>query len=643
MTQASLLRQRRFWPFFTVSFLGAFNDNLFKQVLVLMVAAGMVSVAGVSSDLLVTLSTALIMVPFVLFSALAGLVSDRFAKSRVVGWVKILEIPIMLLGAAGLWFNSAPVLLTVLFLTGLQSTFFGPAKYSLLPEVLNDRELVGGNALIEMGTFLSILLGTILGGVLVATFGEQGPRVAAGGVVFVALLGYGAARLMPPTRAQAPELRVTVNPIPSFKTMTSEILRERSVYLSVLGISWFWAFGAAFLALLPTYGADVLMVSMGVVTWFTSLFSLGIGVGSLWVERLSSRGLELRLVPLGAFGMTLFALDLFLIGPVAMGTAEAPAELWPFLQTFTGIRVSVDLLMLAACGGLFTVPLYTLMQRGASDEARSQVIAGNNIVNALLMVMSAGLVAALQSSAVPVPTIFLVFAALNLLTIIIICRVMPEFVIHLVAWILGRLMYRIESEGDEHIPIDGPAVLAVNHPSFVDFWLVGCVCRRPMRFVMYHTYFNIWWLRWFFQAAGAIPIAPSHENKAILDQAFEAIDEALNDGEVICIFPEGSVSRDGRLSPFRPGIERILKRTPVPVVPMAIQGMWGSYFSRRWGGKAMTQPFKRVWSRVKVEVGAPIAGQDATAQGLAEIIAEMGGWEVPPPSGSEEARAWSIK
>ena len=642
MSQAKLLGQRSFWPFFLVAFLGAFNDNLFKNALVMMVTFGGLSVAGIEPGLLVPLSTGLIILPFVLFSATSGQLSDHYAKSRVIRWVKLAEIPIMLLGAVGLWLQSTPILLTVLFLTGLQSTVFSPTKYSYLPEVLPEEELVGGNALIEMGTFLAILLGTIAGGVLITSGVIEGYDATglptthidpsalatlAGAVIVVAALGLGAAWLVPKTTPANPELRIRLNPIPTTREIARETLANRSVLWSVIGISWFWFIGAALLALMPGLGEDVLKASPGVVTWFLALFCVGIGIGSLLVEKLGEGHLELGLVPIGAAGMTLFAGDVFWAAE-AMGTDAARIGLMDFLRTFSGVRLSLDLLLLAGCGGLFTVPLYTMMQTRSEAEVRSRIVAGCNLLNAIFMVISAGVTTGLLAAQVSIPTIFLIVAGLNIVAIAIICWVIPEFVLKMIIWLLVHTVYRLTIRDAERIPVKGRAVVVANHPSFIDFMFLVSASRRPMRFVVWHTFYHKPSMNWLFRAGNAIPIASYKEDPEVLEAAYDAISDALKEDEVVCIFPEGTVSRDGGLSPFRGGVERILERDPAPVIPVAIMGMWGSFFSREGRGP-FSEPFKRFWSRITVQVGEALATEEATADRLAREIAMMGGWEVP--------------
>jgi 1-acyl-sn-glycerol-3-phosphate acyltransferase len=524
----------------------------------------------------------------------------------------------------------------VLFLMGMQSTFFGPAKYAILPELLGERDLVGGNALVAGATFLAILIGTITGGLVVAGGGAWVDRLGLM-VVAVAVLGYLASRFVIATPAADPKLEVKLNPV----TPTVEILRVtrsvKSVFLSVLAISWFWFLGASFLSLLPNFSKDVMSGSETVVTLFLGTFCVGIGIGSMLCERLSRRRLELGLVPLGSIGMSVFAVDLALAGGSFMGPLDgrllSVSELlgWP-----GAVRVLIDLFMIAVSAGFYTVPLMTFIQQRTRAEERSRVIAGNNIVNALLMVISSVALMALLAADRTIPSIFFVLGVANAAVAVYIYTVIPEFLLRFVAWCAANVVYRLRVVGADAIPDEGPAVLVANHVSFVDWLVVASVSARPVRFVMTAEYQNLPLVRLLFRGAKVIPIASGRVDPELKRQAFDRIADELLQGELVFVFPEGRITPDGELHPFRLGVERIVERTPVPVVPMAIVGLWGSFFSR-WGGRAMSRPFRRFWSRVEVRVGEPVAPDRVTADGLAQRVARLGGWKIPEPYAPPDA------
>jgi 1-acyl-sn-glycerol-3-phosphate acyltransferase len=630
MNQLGLLRSRRFGGLFWAQFLGAFNDNLFKNALVILVAYQGASLWGIGSQELVALSGGILILPFVLFSATAGQLADRFRKSTLVRWVKAGEIAIMAIAAAGFLSGHIGLLFLVLFLLGCQSSIFGPVKYSILPQLLHEDELVGGNALVETGTFLAILLGTIAGGVVIAA-GVAGQTWIAAIVIAIALAGWVTSLFVPRTEPENPSLRISTNPLGPLRETYAVTRRTHSVFLSVLGVSWFWFFGAAILAVLPIYTKDVLRADEHVITFFLALFCAGIAIGALLCERLSERKLELGLVPLGSIGMSLFAFDLYLAG-VPTADLAAPGTLLgisDFLAVGRCWRIVADLSLLAVFSGLFIVPLNTFIQQRAAATERSRVVAGANILSALFMVASSGLLAAFFAVNLGVLHIFAALAVINAAASIYIYKLLPEFLFRFVCWIVANCMYRLRTVNRENIPDQGAVLLVCNHVSFVDWMIVASACKRPARFVMYHGFLKIPLLGWFFRDAKVIPISPAREDEHLVQVAFDRIAEELEQGEVVCIFPEGALTRDGRLARFRPGVEKIVQRTPVPVVPMALVGMWGSFFSRK-DGKPLQRPFRRVWSRIQLIIGSPVPPEQVTAAGLAERVAALGGFELTP-------------
>jgi 1-acyl-sn-glycerol-3-phosphate acyltransferase len=622
-TDDSLLRTRRFAPFFWTQFLGALNDNLFKNALVILFAFGAV-VTAVSTDTLVNLAGGLFVLPFFLFSAISGQLADRYDKSRIIRAVKLFEIGIMCLGAAGFALGNAVLLFTALFLMGLHSTLFGPVKYSILPQCLREEELVTGNALVEMGTFVAILVGTIAGGVLVAVPGA-GPTIVSAVVIVVAVAGFLVSRAVPAVPAGAPGLPIRWNPLVETWRTIAFARANRTIFLSILGISWFWFYGALFLAQFPGFGRGVLGGDEHVVTLLLTVFSIGVGLGCLLCDRLSGGKIELGLVPFGSIGLSLFALDLALAGSgaasggVSIGVAD-------FVRGARYWRVAADLALIGAFGGFFIVPLLALVQHRSPPSHRSRIIAGNNIINAAFMVLAALLGIGLRAGGLSIPQLFLFTAVVNAAVAIYIYTLLPEFLMRFIIFLLVHTIYRMRDRGLEHLPAEGPAVLVCNHVSFVDALVIAAACRRPIRFVMDHTIFRLPILRFVFRTARAIPIAPAKEDAAMKERAFEQVAEALEAGELVCIFPEGRLTATGEMGPFRPGVERILARTPVPVVPMALRGLWGSFFSRD-GGPAMRRPLRRVWSRIELVCGTPLPASAASVEALqAQVLALRGDW-----------------
>jgi 1-acyl-sn-glycerol-3-phosphate acyltransferase len=618
----TLLKQRRFLPFFVTQFLGAFNDNVFRNALLILIAFQVTVVDPAQANVLINLSAGLFVLPFFLFSATAGQLADKYEKGRLIRLVKLLEILIMLGAAVGLILGNVFLLIGLLFLMGFQSALFGPVKYSILPQHLAPEELVGGNGWVQMGTFLAILIGTMVGGILIA-IQNGGTWMVGVTVVVVATLGFLASLFIPRAQPDAPELRVDWNPLTATWPIINFTRGNRTVFLSVLGISWFWFLGATYLAQLPNYTKLALGGDEHVVTLLLTLFAFGIGAGSLLCERLSGRQVELGLVPFGSIGLTLFGLDLyFAVTPVA---PDAPLiGALEFLSSATNWRIAADILLMGLFGGFYIVPLYSLVQQRSAPSHRSRVIACNNIINALFMVLSAVLAIALLGLGLTIPQFLLLTALFNAVVAVYIFTLVPEFLMRFIVWILVNLVYRLKVRGLEHIPEQGPVVVACNHVSFMDALVIIGSCRRPIRFVMDHEIFKIPVLSFVFRTAGAVPIAPARKDPETLEQAYERVAGYLEAGEVVGIFPEGRLTGDGEIGPFKTGIERIIQRTPAPVVPMALRGLWGSFFSRRHG-KAMRHFPRRFWSRIELVVGEPVSPEQATSERLREQVVQLRG------------------
>ena len=620
----TLLRERRFRPFFITQFLGEFNDNVFKNALIILIAFQAAADDPARANTLINLSAGLFVLPFFLFSATAGQLSDKYEKSRYIRWVKLLEIVIMTGAAIGLVTDNTPLLIALLFLMGWQSTLFGPAKYSILPQHLKPEELIGGNAWIEMATNMAILLGTLLGGVLIAQ--PQGPYWVAGAVVLLAVLGYLSSRAIPIAPPAAPDLKINWNIVTETWRILKFTHQNFTVFQSVLGISWFWFLGSVYLSQLPNFTKLTLGGGEPVVTLLLTLFAVGIGLGSLLCERLSGRMVELGLVPFGSIGLTVFGVDLFFATPAPPAPGGDLLGLWGFLAQPGSWRVLVDVVLIGVFGGIYIVPLYALVQQRSAPTHLSRVIAGNNILNAVFMVAAALIAVALLDRGLTIPQLLLVMAVFNAAVAAYIFTLVPEFLMRFIVWILVNIVYRLRTRGLEHIPDQGPALVVCNHVSLMDALVVSGCCRRPVRFVMDHHIFKMPILNFVFRTAGAVPIASARENPEILERAYDRVADYLAEGEVVGIFPEGRLTADGEIGPFKAGIERILQRTPVPVVPMALRGLWGSFFSRQ-RGKAMSHWPRRFWSRVELVVGEPVPPRQATSAVLRErVMALRGEW-----------------
>ncbi|GAB2606868.1 MFS transporter [Ramlibacter solisilvae] len=618
--QFALLRQRRFGPFFWTQFSGAANDNLFKFAFTVMVTYQL-QVSWMPPAMAGLVIGALFILPFLLFSATSGQLTDKFDKTVMIRLVKNLEIGIMALAAFGFWAANVPVLLACTFLMGVHSTLFGPVKFALLPQVLDERELTGGNGMVEMGTFVAILLGNVAGGLLVA-IPETGRRDVAVACLLLALAGRAVAQFIPSAPATDPGLKINWNPVSETWRNLKLAHGNAVVFRSLLGISWMWFFGAVFLSQFPSFAKEVLHGSEQVASLLLVVFSIGIGIGSLLCEMLSRRHVEIGLVPLGAIGMSVFAIDLYFASRGLPPSVEL--TLAQFLAAPAHWRAMADLALLSLFAGLYSVPMYALIQLRSQPTHRARIIAANNILNALFMIASSLIAGALLAAGFSIPQIFLLVGIANALVAGYIFMLVPEYFLRFVAWVMSHLMYRFRLRGDDHIPVAGAAVLVCNHVSFVDAVLLMGASPRPIRFVMDHQIFKVPVLGWLFRLAKAIPIAPRSEDPAAYEAAFEAAAQVLREGDLLAIFPEGSITRDGQLQEFKGGIMKILALQPAPVVPMALTNLWGSFFSRIEEGGAMVRPFRRgLFNRVGLNVGEPVPAPQVEPAALQARVAQL--------------------
>jgi 1-acyl-sn-glycerol-3-phosphate acyltransferase len=621
MSQANqfrLLRERRFLPFFVAQACGAFNDNLFKNVLVILVTYQATRWSTLRPELLANMAAGLFILPFVVFSGLAGQLGERFDKARILKCVKALEIAIMIVAGVGFAQRRVELLLFALFMMGAHSTFFAPAKYGLLPQVLGAGELIGGNALLESGTFLAILLGTLTAGVLA---GHSNTTWIEASLVLVAIVGFVTSLAIPKSAAVSPGQTLDWNPWTSTLDNLRAARESRPVLLSVLGMSWFWFYGALVLVQLPLYCHSVLHGDETLVTVTIIAFSVGVGVGSLLCERLSGRQVEIGLVPFGSIGLTVFAIDWIMASPQV--DPHVLLNLHGMLALHGGVRTLFDIAAIGVFGGFFVVPLNALVQQRSRPQILARVIGANSILNALFMVAAALLGAVGLAKGLSVLQLILIAALLNALVAIYIYSLVPEFLLRFVCWLLVHTLYRMQKRG-AHFPEEGAALLVCNHVSFVDALVISAACRRPIRFIMDEAIFRAPIIRTLATGMKAIPIASAKDDATILERAFEMTAEALREGELVCIFPEGRLTRDGDIASFRAGLTRIVTETPVPVIPMAITGLWGSLFSRRTPKIWQRLP-RKLWHRVVVTVGEPVAPENAEPEALRERVCALYG------------------
>jgi len=622
--QFALLGERRFAPFFWTQFLGAANDNIFKFAFTVLATYHSAEWGGLDPKIAGPLIGGLFILPFVLLSATAGQLADKYDKASLTKLVKNLEIAFMLLISAGFVWHLSSLLFVGVFLMGCHSTLFGPVKFAYLPQHLAATELTGGNGMIEMGTFTAILLGSMLGGFLVK-LGGNGVLYVAAISMGLAILGRITAGMVP--RSPPPDPGLTINWNPATETWANLKIAYKTpaVFNSLIGNSWFWFMGSVFLTSMTGFAKEVLGGDELVVLLLMALFTIGIGVGCVLCEKMSGHKIEIGLVPFGSIGMTLFSCDLYF---ASRGLAPAGALIGAvdFVKHWAHLRIMADLFLMAMFAGFFSVPLYAMMQARSEPSHRARIIAANNILNAVFMVIAAALAAILLNAGLSLPELYLVVGIMNAAVAIYIFKLIPEFLMRFLVWMLIHTFYRVKETGQQHIPDEGPALLVCNHVSYVDALVIAGCIRRPVRFVMDHRIFKVPVLNFVFRTAGTIPIASAKEDPAMLERAYERIDEYLRAGEVVCIFPEGRITDNGDLYPFKSGVVRILEKNPVPVIPMALRGLWGSFFSR-WGGVAMRYP-RGVFTRIGFVIDQAWSPANVTPDALQSRVAALrGDWK----------------
>ncbi|MBI5165818.1 MAG: MFS transporter, partial [Magnetospirillum sp.] len=568
----ALLKSRKFGPLFLTQFLGAANDNVFKNALVILVVYQLGEGAGIKPAVMGTLAAASFILPFFLFSATAGQLADRYEKSAMIRVVKVAEVALMLLAAVGFITLSPWFLLFVLFLLGTQATFFGPLKYAILPDHLSEDDLIGGNALIEGGTFLAILLGTIAGGLLVLS--PDGTLWVAGLVVALAGAGLAASRAIPHARVASPSLEISFNVWRETIAIVCSARERRDVFLAILGISWFWLVGATYLSQFPAFTKDVLGADNQVVTFFLTLFSLGIGLGSLLCSKLLKGEISAAPVPLAALAITVFSFDLAVVAEGVDIAGGMVVGLPEFLSRIDNWRIIADLLLVSVSGGIYAVPLYAILQARADESRRARTIAANNVLNALFMTLGAVVTALLLAVGVAVTGVFLLMAVANAIVAIVICGLLPETTLKILLSRLLRLAFRVDVKGLENIAATGERVLIVaNHVSLLDAVLLAVFLPGRPTFAVNTQVAQWWWVAPFLKIIDAFPLDPSNP------LAIKSLARAVEQGRHVVIFPEGRITVTGALMKVYDGPGLIADKAGADIVPVHIEGAQYSFAS----------------------------------------------------------------
>ena len=603
----ALLGERRFGPFFAVQFLATLNDHAFMQALTIALAYRTGAFTQMDAGTALNVALALVALPALCLSGIAGQLADKYDKAALMRAALALQLGCMALGAAGFLLRSLPLLFAALLVGGAQAALLAPVKYSMLPQRLGSAELVGGNGLMIGGTALAMMAGMLYGGALAAQ-PEGGLVLLAASTIGLCGLALAISRAIAPAAAPAPDLAVDWNPWRATRNVLLLAGRDRMVLAAIAGMSWFWFHAVLLATQLPNLARRVLHASEYGATLLLFAWALGMGIGALLCDRLSGRKVEAGLVPFGAIGVTLSGLDIA----------------WMAASGGAGWRIGADLALLGVFGGLYAVPLCALMQERAAAEHRSRIIAASSFLNAAFAALAAALAIALFQAGATIAQLFLAAALLNVAVTLALCRAVPEIPARFLAWLLVRSAYRLQVSGIERIPPAGAALLACNHVSYVDVIVVTAACPRPIRWVIDHRIYALPVLHLLFRMLRAIPIARAREDPAMLARAYDAIAQALERGEVVGLFPEGRLTRDGEVGEFRPGVRKVLDRTPVTVVPIALSGLWQSAFARRRGRlRRALAPFPRV----RLAVGHAMEPHGVSPEALrAAVLALRGGW-----------------
>jgi len=621
--QFALLRTRRFWPLFVTQAIGAFNDNAFRYALSILLIYDLGPRLGFNAALLNTVSAGLLILPFFIFSATAGQIADKFDKALLARRIKLIEILIVALASFSLFTDQVWLQLLTVLLTGIQSTFFGPIKYSILPQHLERHELLGGNGLIEMGTFLSILLGTLFGSFAIhSDFGRHGVSVV---MIGLAIIAYLSARQIPEAPPPQPDLRINPNIAQETWRMIAIARERKDVFLAILGISWFWFLGVVFLTQIPLFTQSELGANETVASLIIAAFTVSIGVGSIVTNRLLKGEVSVKYVPVASILITLFIIDLyFATGSLRTGDSSTPLTPLDILSSFSGWRVLIDLALIAFCAGLFAVPLYALVQSRSSPQKRARVIAANNIVNAIFMTAATVISFLLLGAGLSVRGLFILTGIANAFAALWICQLLPQELAAYVARRLFRLLYRVEIKGFENFAKAGrKALIIANHTSFLDGPLVSAFLPERCHFAINTHIASRWWVRPAFQLFDLLPIDPANP------MALKTLASGLKRGRKVVIFPEGRITRTGSLMKIYEGPGVIAHLAGAKILPIRIDGAQYTPFSLM-KGKLRLRWFPKITLTflppVKPEAPAHLKGaslREFLADRLYDVMTDM--------------------
>lgn len=598
--QSYLFKERRFLPLFITQYAGCFNDNLIKNALVILVTYRLADKLTLPLAQMILMANAVFVIPYLVFSGIAGQLADKYERSKVIVCVKGAEILIAALAMYGFHNESIFIMYGAVCLMGVHSTFFGPVKYSILPDHLSKEELLSANGYIEAATFIGILLGTLLGGLY--TTWESVVMIV---ILATAVAGFVSALYIPPSNNSIPDLKLNYNLWQESIDIIKHAASKKTVFLCTLGISWFWFIGAAFLSEIPMLSKEIFCANEYVANLFLAIFSIGVGIGSFWCSRIFENEVTARYVPVAAVGISVFAIDLyFACGTLAPSTCNGELYgLWDFLSSINNLRILFDLFFISAISGIYVVPLYAVMQYFSAPNYRSRIIAANNIINAIFMIASSLMLSFLFSMNLSVPTVILIISIINIIVAIYIAKMVPETTLfpQPLVMAIGRFLlkkiYRVEVKGLENFKNAGPKALIIsNHISYIDPPIIASFLSDKIVFAVDTVFAEKWWMKHFImKICRAYPV---DRNKPM---AMKSLINELRRGKKVAIFPEGRLSETGSIMKIYDGPGLIADKAGAVLLPVRVDGMEHTCFS-----KMKNIPRLRFFPKVTLTVLPPV-------------------------------------
>jgi len=591
---------KRFFPFIITESLGAFNDNFFKMLIQLYV---LTIIVAPNAKNIIAMAALVFTVPYVIFGPWSGYLSDRFSKTRIMQVVKFCELPVMGLGVLAFYFGNINMMIVVLFLMTTQSAFFAPAKAGFIPETCDAELISKANGIMGMTTFLFIIMGTALGGILLSAFNNNALTVTYI-CIAIAVLGFVTSLFMTKTKPSGASIKFPINPFTGITRDLIFLKKQKGLFLSALANSYFWFLGIVFQSNITVYAT----VELGLtktdnteIAILPAIIGVGIALGSMLASRWSGKKVEIGLVPLGGIGLA--------ISSIALYFSAGSYHLTAAVLFFSGIF-----------GGLYIIPLYSYLQFEADEKEKGRVLATAGVMNGLFLVLGSLLWRFFAVTLDISPAmIFLIMGIITFFATIYICTVIPEYFMRFLSWLMTHTFYRIKIKGVENVPLKGPALLVPNHVSFVDALLVGATIQRFIKFIMYKKYYDFPIIRNICRIMEVIPIAP-YEGRESVTETLNQAREKLKSGDVVCIFAEGGLTRDGEMKEFKGGLESIMAGIDCPIIPVYMHNVWGSIFSYE-GGKFIWKWPKKIPYPITITYGKPMHSKSTAADVQEAVIA----------------------